>query len=321
MGAHIHKSIHEYSFIIVRIKMPSFFSKILIPAFCLFNCAVASAQSCFGQFYPERNDDLSYENNLVAFRIYGPETQRRGEKSFGYDIFCKYPDSGLVLPYLYGEQCSSANWAKVDSLRKIDKQKAKDFENSFTYHIDHGFGADFYAVGATLGCGVAALIGDDGRIVYPWCYDKSEIIENGPDRFECVLTFLPMVIGNDTITERRRIILDKDSHLNECEVTYDGLSHERTVVTGVPRRDGGMSFMSQKSGVLAYVDPTQRNDSGKIYTGIVIPGGADRMYEDQGHILASKTIHPGETFKYKWGYAWSKADIKRFSDWLNYLTK
>lgn len=297
-------------------------SRIIYCALCIAQCALMSAQDCAGRIYPERNEDLSFENNLVAFRIYGPETQRRGEKSFGYDIFCKYPDSGMVLPVLYGEQCSRENWAKVDSLKKTEngRAKAKAFEDSFTYHIDHGMGADFYAVGPTLGCGVAALLDANGKIVFPWCHEKAEIVENGPDRFEVVLTFAPVAVGNDIITEKRRISLEKDSYLCDCEVSFEGMTKPYTVVAGMPRRDDARSFQSPKLGVMAYTDPTQRNDSGKIYTGIVLPEGKYDMYEDQGHILASSTIRPGQSLRYKWGYAWSKGNIRRFSDWLNHLS-
>ncbi len=272
-----------------------------------------------GRFYPERNDDLSYENDVVAFRIYGPKTQRNGEKSFGYDLFAKYPESGLVLPYLYGEQCSGSNWAKVDSLRKIDKEEAKKFEESFTYHIDHGKGADFYAVGSTLGCGVAALLDEEGRIQFPWCYESAEIVQNGPDRFEALLSFAPVMIGQDTITERRRIVLDKGNYLNYCEVSYEGLSHSYEIVAGFPRRDDGKAIMQLEQGVMAYEDPTQRNDSGKIFAGLIIPGGAEAMFEDQGHILAKSIILPGETFRYYWGYAWSKGNMTTFDEWAEYL--
>lgn len=50
-----------------------------------------------GRLYPERADDVAWENEKVGFRIYGPATQAKGERSFGYDIFFKYPDKGLVL--------------------------------------------------------------------------------------------------------------------------------------------------------------------------------------------------------------------------------
>ncbi len=273
----------------------------------------------FGQFYPERNDDLSYENDVVAFRIYGPQTQKRGEKSFGYDIFVKYPDSGVVLPYLYAEQCGASNWQKVDSLRRIDKGLAKEFENSFTYHIDHGRGADVYAVGPTLGCGVAALLDSEGKICFPWCYDKAEIVENGPDRFEAVLSFAPVAIGSDTVTETRRIVLDKGSYLNYCEVSFEGLSHPYRIVTGFPRRDDGPAVTDIANGLLAYEDPTQRDDSGKIFTGILLPDGAEDIHEEQGHILAFATMHPGEKFRYYWGNAWSKGQISNLAQWTDYL--
>ncbi len=285
-----------------------------------FSSAVAEEHvAVYGQVYPERNGDLSYENDVVAFRIYGPETQRRGEKSYGYDIFVKYPDSGIVLPDLYREQCSPSNWTKVDSLRKIDKTAAKAFEEAFTYHIDHGKGADFYAVGPTLGCGVAALLDEGGRICYPWCYEKAEIVENGPDRFEAELSFAPIAIGGDTITERRRIILERGSYLNSCEVSYEGLSRPYTLVVGVPRRDDGQAEMDAEKGVLAYEDPTQRKDSGKIFTGVILPGGAEGMLEDQGHILAMTTVRPGEPLLYYWGNAWSKGNIDSFEKWIGYL--
>ncbi len=288
-------------------------------AFFIFSAEAEECRMVYGQVYTERNDDLSYENDVVAFRIYGPETQRRGEKSYGYDIFVKYPDSGIVLPYLYGEQCSPSNWAKVDSLKKIDKGAAKAFEDTFTYHIDHGKGADCYAVGPTLGCGVAALLDEDGKIRYPWCYESVEILENGPERFEAMLSFAPVVIGQDTVTERRRIVLEKGSYLNLCEVSYEGLSHPYSLVAGVPRRDDGEALMDAESGVLAYADPTQRNDSGKIFTGIILPGGAEEMLEDQGHILAKTTLNPGEKFQYYWGNSWSKGRIATFEEWKKYL--
>lgn len=305
-----------------------------INSFCLIATAAIAAVALFstslpmlaedksevyGCLYPQRNDDLSYENDVVAYRIYGPRTQKNGEKSYGYDIFVKYPDSGLVLPYLYGEQCSGANWAKVDSLRKFDKEKAKEFEESFTYHIDHGKGADFYAVGSTLGCGVAALLDEEGKIQFPWCYENVEIVENGPDRFVARLSFAPVVIGTDTVTERRRIVLEKGSYLNYCEVSYDGMTHPYSIVAGFPRRDNVPAVMKPERGIMAYEDPTQRTDSGKIFTGIIIPGGAETMLEEQNHILAKTELRPGETFRYYWGNAWSKGRIATIDEWISYL--
>lgn len=43
-----------------------------------------------GKYYPERLDDVAWENDLGGFRAYGPALQARGERGFGYDLFTKY---------------------------------------------------------------------------------------------------------------------------------------------------------------------------------------------------------------------------------------
>lgn len=274
-----------------------------------------------GRVYPERNDDLSWENDLVAFRVYGPETQRRGEKSFGYDIFLKYPGKGEVLERLYGEQCSAANWAKVDSLRKVDPKQAKAFQDSFSYHIDHGYGMDCYAVGSTLGCGLAAIaIGDS--ICYPWCYDKVEILENGPERFQAKLIFAPVRIGDDAeVVESRVITLDKGTHLNHCEVSYSGLTADHDVVVGFPMRGTPKEYADVAKGILAATDPTQGSGNGTIFLGLRCSNPCSALDVADGHVLLRVALKPGETLAYEWGYAWDRTDIDTFEKWIEYLNK
>ena len=59
---------------------------------------------------------------------------------------------------------------------------ADELVRTFSYHIDHGYGMDCYAVGPTLGAGVSALMVND-TIIYPWCYKTQEVLDNGPLRF------------------------------------------------------------------------------------------------------------------------------------------
>lgn len=276
-------------------------------------------QSAYGRVFPERNDDLGWENEVVAFRAYGPQTQKNGEKSFGYDIFLKYPGKGMVLEELYGNQCSADNWRKVDSLRKIDPAMAQKFQDSFTYHIDHGKGMDCYAVGPTLGCGVPAVMTGDS-IVFPWCYDKVDILENGPDRFKARMTFAPKVIDGDTITEVRTIVLDSRSHLNYSEVNYLGARHPLTVVTGFPRRDNGSTYTNADKGIIALTDPTQGPDNGKIFAGLIMMNPNDNIFEKYNHLLISTTLQPQQPLRYYWGYAWDRTDIPTLDAWAKYLT-
>lgn len=272
----------------------------------------------YGQIYPERKDDIAYENELVGFRIYGPATQAAGEKAYGYDIFFKYPTGNIVLPSMYAKETDPKVWAKVDSLRKIDKRLADAYIKTFSYHIDHGHGMDCYAVGPTLGAGTAALA-DNNKIYYPWCYKEAEILENGPDRFSVHLTFEPRAIGRSkNVIEHRIITLDSNSHLNHTRVRYEGLEEESMIVAGFPIRDNTTPYTDPAQGILCYSDPTQGPENGRALLGIIMPGEVKTMELD-GHILLARKLGVGETLEYYWGFAWDKTDIKSMEEWEEYL--
>lgn len=274
-----------------------------------------------GRVYPERADDIAWENELVGFRLYGPATQAKGEKAFGYDIFFKYPTSRQIIELLYKPETDPVTWQKVDSLRAISSELAAEFINSFSYHIDHGLGMDCYAVGPTLGAGTAAIELNDS-ICYPWCYETAQILDNGPLRFTVRLDFAPVNIRNgQTVTEHRIVTLDSESHLNKCKVWYDGLNAGTTIVTGFPRRDDSVAVKDSDRYVLAYADPTQGADNGKALLGIVLDNPAYQMTESEGHIISRTNIAPADTFTYSWGFAWDKTDIKTLNDWEEYLLR
>lgn len=275
----------------------------------------------YGQVYPKRADDLAWENEKVGFRVYGPATQAKGEKAFGYDIFFKHPTAELILERLYSAQTSELNKAKVDSLKTIDPKLAKRFANSFSYHKDHGLGMDCYAVGPTLGAGAAAVsIGDS--IIYPWCYKNVEILDNGPLRFTARLDYTPCEIGGKSgITEHRLISMDSGSYLNRCEVWYEGLAEPVDIVAGFPLRDEHPVYSDEENGILAYADPTQGRSNGKAQLGIVIPKSPCREVRMCGHALLQMRLSPGEHFIYYWGFSWDKAEGNGFGWWKDYLDK
>lgn len=272
-----------------------------------------------GQFYPKRRDDLSYENELVGFRIYGPGTQKAGEKAFGYDIFFKYPTEELIVPQLYAPETDDAVWARVDSLRNIDNSLAEEYIKSFSYHIDHGKGMDCYAVGPTLGAGVAAVMENDS-IYFPWCYDVAEIMDNGPLRFSAMLKFKPVDKGSqNSVTEFRKITLDSYSYLNSCEVWYEGLDKPIDMVVGFPLRDDSEPVVLGDKGIVAYSDPTQGPDNGRALLGIKKNTPADTSFIKDSHILLSYHMNPADRFNYKWGFSWNKTEIPSLEEWTQYL--
>ena len=163
-----------------------------------------------GKYYPERLDDMAWENDLVGFRAYGPALQARGERGFGYDLFTKRGTAAPVLEDMYAKELDADSWKQVNELRKTDPKAADELVRTFSYHIDHGYGMDCYAVGPTLGAGVSALMVND-TIIYPWCYKTQEVLDNGPLRFTVKLEFNPLAVKGDTAVEWKRVVITLDA--------------------------------------------------------------------------------------------------------------
>ncbi len=284
-----------------------------------------------GRQYSERLDDMAWENDKVGFRAYGPALQVRGERGYGYDLFPKRGTSEPVLETLYAEELDSLHWVKYRELAAQDK--AKEYLTTFSCHWDHGYGMDCYAVGSTLGGGVAALL-EGEEIVYPWCYDTYEILDNGPLRFSVRLTFKPMTVGSDTaVVERRLITLDAGSHLNRTVVTYEGLTEQHPIVAGFALHNAEPVVVAdQQAGYITYVDPTTGPDQGEIYVGAAFPvrlqkAGTVLFTPEErkqhsnayGHLLGEGIYEPDVQFLYYWGFGWSRSDIQDAAAWNAYM--
>ncbi|MCR5454333.1 MAG: DUF4861 domain-containing protein, partial [Bacteroidales bacterium] len=213
-----------------------------------------------GNRYPERLDDLAWENDLSAYRTYGPALEKTGEQGFGYDIWVKrvnYP----VVKKRYALELNKETCRLRDSL--FATKKPEDHDSAWaiirksSYHFDHGNGLDCYKVGPTLGCGTSALMVDN-QIVYPWCYKDLEIIENGPLRFKAILTFKEIAAGDQKFVEKRTITLDAYSHLNYVEVEYQGLTDTNDCVVGLVVHHSENPEMQFSENFISCIDPTDR---------------------------------------------------------------
>lgn len=286
-----------------------------------------------GRCYPERMDDMAWENDLVTFRAYGPALQAKGERGFGYDLFTKYNTTEPMLEAMYAKELDKETLAKIAELKKTDPKAAAELSRERSYHIDHGYGMDCYAVGPTLGAGVAALMVND-TIIYPWCYKNQEILDNGPLRFTVKLEFTPLTVkGDSTVVETRLITLDAGSHLNKTAVSYSNLKETLPIVAGIVLHEpDGAVVADAANGYITYVDPTTGPDNGKIFMGVAVPAVVkdaktvlfsekekkERNNAD-GHVLAVSDYEPGSEYIYYWGFAWDKADIKTADAWNRYM--
>lgn len=251
--------------------------------------------TCCGRMYPERVDDIAWENDRGAYRCYGPALQRSGEDAYGIDVWVKNTPDPVVESRYYNE-----------------------LVNGLSYHVDHGYGLDCYKVGPTLGCGTPALIkGDD--IKFPYCWTAYEILDNGPLRFTVKLDY-----AND---EHRIISLDKGSNFNKMTVWYDSLKEPTDVVSGIVIHSEDTESVVLGKDFVQYADPTDNPTAQnfQIYVGVIFPDGVDVtrkiMYKNPtrgnaGHALGiKKGLKAGEKFTYYFGSAWSKYDCRNQTEW------
>ena len=84
-----------------------------------------------GKQYPERVDDIAWENDRTAYRIYGPALQASGERAFGVDVWLKNtPD--LEVDKRYATELS--NHPAIQKLREEGKDdEALAMEQATTY--------------------------------------------------------------------------------------------------------------------------------------------------------------------------------------------
>ena len=289
----------------------------------------------FGKHYAGKDDDFAWENDKVAFRVYG----HKQDVASGYDIFCKRGTHLPVLEQFYANEVKDSEaWKKYYELEAINEEKALSFKiDTISYHVDHGNGLDCYKVGPTLGCGTAALLNGDA-IVYPYCWKEYEILENGPLRFTVKLTYNPLTVGNNEgVVETRVISLAKGSQLNKTIVSFEGLNQATPVATGLvihPENPDAYVLEGEK-GYIAYADLTDNvnNDNGVIYVGAVMPEKVKEvktaMFAEKeakergasGHVLAISNYKPGSEYTYYWGSGWSKYGFDSMEAWTDYLNR
>ncbi|WP_036876722.1 DUF4861 family protein [Xylanibacter oryzae] len=278
----------------------------------------------YGRQYPERVDDIGWENDRCAYRLYGPALQRTGEDAYGNDVWLKnVPD--LVEEDRYHTEDIMKE--PIAELKKTDKEGADALEEATSYHYDHGYGFDCYKVGPTLGCGTPALL-DGDKIIFPYCYKDYEILDNGPLRFTVSLTYNPSKIkGDNNVIEHRLLSLDKGSNFNKQTVWYDGLTKPCDLCAGVVIHSEDTTSVVLGKNYVQYADPTDnpKGQNFQIYVGTLFPDFVSStkklMYENPtrgnaGHAIGIiKDYKSGEKYTYYFGAAWSKYDCLSQEEW------
>ncbi len=284
----------------------------------------AFKNTCYGRMYPERVDDIAWENDRTAYRCYGPALQRNNEKAYGVDVWLKNTPE-LVVENRYHIEHGAKQ--RIAELKQTNPAAADSLNKLTSYHYDLGNGLDCYKVGPTLGCGTPALM-DGDNIIFPYCYKEYEILDNGPLRFTVKLVYNPATIkGDANVVENRILSLDKGSNFNKMTVWYDGLTQPVDIASGVVIHSEDLNSVVLGKNYVHYADPTD-NPNGQnfqIYVAALFPNGVDVtkkvMFEkpfsgNAGHALGiKKGYKSGERFTYYFGSAWSKYDCRNQKEW------
>lgn len=240
----------------------------------------------FGRFVPERMDDFAWENDKVAFRIYGPALEKSGELSNGVDI-----------------------WTKSTDKLVINKWYAK----GYNYHQDMGEGMDFYKVGPTLGAGTMAPY-VDGSIVLGRNFISHKVLFTGALRTSFEVSYAPLNVDGVDVTERRIYTLDAGNNLNKVEVYFDGDFSSMDCVVGITRREGGELNYNQELGSVRYYEPTVEG-KGNIAVATYVPGGFESFIDDGTHLLSLISVESGKANVFYFGGDWSKSKATTFDEW------
>ena len=302
-----------------------------------------------GALYKIRKDDIAWENDRCAYRIYGPALQRSGERSFGTDIWVKNTPDTVVYDRYMKDMNGNILGDKIDKQArdeerklknltgaKLEAQKAKvnalkaqsrEVDITTSFHLDHGNGLDPYRVGATVGIGAPSLMIGKNQIL-PYCYKDYKILDNGPLRFTVELTYNPSTVGDmQNVVEHRIISLDKGSNFNKMTVWYEGLTHPTDFATGFPIHEEDTETKTFAKDYVSYADPTDNIEvnNSQVYVGVLFPYGIDNTYYQlfdkkhdgaTGHALGLKRgLKNSERYSYYFGAAWSKYDVRSYGEW------
>jgi pectinesterase len=246
-------------------------------------------------------EDLAWENDRIAFRMYGPALAK--DVGNGIDVWTKRVRSLIV-----------GKWYKAAETAPPGKDP---------YHEDHGEGADYFSVGRTLGAGgCAPMMGDS--LIQPGVFASHRIVATGPLRAQFELTYNPVRLGEQRITQKLRIAIDAGSNLNRIEVLFEagGEAVEVPFAAGIVKRKGVTAHADTGSCAASLWGlTTDRLEEGFLGTGIVMASSAFRQVgETPVHLLLIGKATAGAPATYFAGAGWTRSgDFSTEEEWHRYL--
>jgi hypothetical protein len=270
----------------------------------------------YGRYVPERKDDVAWESDRIAYRVYGPALASEGARA-GIDVWVKSVRYPIVnLWYRRGD-----------------------------YHKNHGEGLDAYGVGQSAGCGGIGVFAD-GKFVLPPVYKSERRIANGPVRVAFELTYGPWKTPAGAVTMVSRISLDRGHNLNRIVDTFERRTGEGAVPVAMGLAVHGKTSQVKQHGKPQWTttvwEPLGGGGHGSDGCAIVLPNAlasasgtrllkrkttsaASTANNGQGSGISAQALmtaraQPGRAVTYYAGAAWSKGlDFYTARAWNRYI--
>lgn len=233
---------------------------------------------------PERADDLLWENDRVAFRIYGPALQKLE------------PPSGSGID----------TWAKKVRWPFMDRQLKTP-----SYHNDYGEGLDFYNVRASRGVGGLGIWADD-KLWVSRNWARHKILQNGPEVASFQVDYAPWPVGVERkVWETRTFTLPLGTSFSRLQSLIQSDTPDELIV-GIGLGKGatvpGKAQLLAKPvlGLIALWEPSHpahgaMGTAVRVDPRMVVDVGADA----DNHLIRVR-VQPGKPFVYYIASTWDR---------------
>jgi pectinesterase len=249
--------------------------------------------------YELPREDVAWESNRIAFRIYGPALA--AEVNNGVDVWVKRVRSLIV-----------DKWYTASAVAGKD-----------TYHEDHGEGADFFSVGKTLGSGGCALV--KGTTLYPpGVFSSQLVVANGPVRAMFKVIYANGQIEGVPFREVKTYSIDAGHNLSRITTTYTGIDSigSLKLAVGLVKRENIVCSVDTTAAWMELWGPVNTDPVNEsLGLGVVVPGKSPvGMLDQKEQCMLTLNVRDGVPITYYAGAGWTRSgDFKSQGDWTRLL--
>lgn len=246
------------------------------------------------RYMPEANGNILWENDRIAFRVYGPPVKDR--VSSGIDVWTK-----------------SVDYPIIDKWYQLNAEGQE-------YHVDRGEGCDFFHVGFGRGNGGTAIWHNDKPYISQ-PYATHKILKNTADEIAFELTFDQWEVDGFTVSERKVISMKMGTNLFKVVSTFDTeYKGQLTAAIGISFAGKPDVLPNLKNGTLTLWESYLPKNGELGTTVITDPATVQSVKAYQKDQFMLVNVKAGQPITYYVGAGWTKnPHVKSKQDWLTYI--